>query len=94
MSNHSKRGKGRRRDGGGVKEGAAVWCCAAGVERQRGMKECFQRHWFLSCDSFTDLPSHSVLGAERCAFSTPLPAAVRLCYGCDFIKDELGGTSR
>lgn len=42
MSSHGKRGKGRRRDGGRVREGAAVWCCAAGVERQREMKECFQ----------------------------------------------------
>lgn len=43
MSSHSERGEGRRGDGGRVREGAAVWSCAAGVERQRERTECFQR---------------------------------------------------
>lgn len=50
---------------------------------------------FSHATPFTDLPSHNVLSAERCGgFCTPLPAAVRLCCGCAFIEDELGGRSR
>lgn len=67
MSSHSERGEGRRGDGGRVREGAAVWSCAAGVERQRERTECFQR-WgeALQVKSICSWPLAWTNEAETC----------------------------
>lgn len=50
---------------------------------------------FSHAAPFINLPSHSALHTQwRGAFFTPLPTAIRLCYGHELAKDELEGTSR
>lgn len=50
---------------------------------------------FSHAAPFTNLSSHSTLHAQWCgAFFTPLPTAIRLCYGHELAKDELEGSSK
>lgn len=44
VSSHSKRGKGRRGDGGRVREGAAVWCWGGEAERNKSASRNKEKH--------------------------------------------------